>query len=727
MNNTLLSRITAVLCGAMIVFSGCGGKNPEASLPESGDHVENAIPTAAPLPEKAVYEDADIGVSYAFRTEGKYISIYNGSEFVPTYLNGVNIGSGIPGRFPGELAIDEPTYYRWFEEIRDMNCNTIRVYTTMKPDFYNALYRFNRTSDQKLYLIMGVWYDEETVLETGDAYQILEGAEKEAKEQIDIIHGDCVIEQRRGRAYGTYDKDVSEYVLGWILGIESDAVFVSTTNELHGEITSYEGEYLEVDNTDAFHAFLCEFGDETIRYETEKYGMQRPLSWANWPTADELTHPDEPLQDREDAVSINIEKIHAKDSFACGLFASYHVYPYYPDFMMLEDTYVNYRDADGEINTYEAYLKDLLSLHDIPVMVAEFGVPASRGCTHVNKFSNYNQGHLTEEEQGAALADMAEDIFETGYCGGLVFTWQDEWFKRTWNTMDYTDPDRRAYWSDIQTSEQNFGLLAFDPGVVHTKILLDGKTDDWEGKDPLTEADGVKLFAESDEKYLYLCIMGDSLKPGEERVVIPLDITPKSGSDSYKDYHFDRKADFVIDLNGPEDSTVLVHAYYDRYAAVFGPYDDLYDHQGYDNINSTKFVPIYLCLNRTQTIPSTGEVKHAEHMDTGALLYGNGDPDSKDYNSLSDFIFGKNAIEIRIPWELLSFRDPSTKEVEDDFYMNGQLSGLNIEGIYLGLNTGSSAGNAAFYTWENWDEPSWHERLKKSYYILGGKFEELVL
>ena len=90
---------------------------------------------------------------------------------------------------------------------------------------------------------MGVWYDEDKVLETSDAFDVLDYAIDEAKEQIDIIHGDCKIDKRPGRAYGSYDKDVSDYVLGWILGIESDALFVGTTNDLYPDLKSYEGEY----------------------------------------------------------------------------------------------------------------------------------------------------------------------------------------------------------------------------------------------------------------------------------------------------------------------------------------------------------------------------------------------------------------------------------------------------------------------------------------------------
>jgi hypothetical protein len=87
--------------------------------------------------------------------------------------------------------------------------------------------------------------------------------------------------------------------------------------------------------------------------------------------------------------------------------------------------------------------------HRLPVLIAEFGVPGSRGLTHKNPFG-WNQGFLSEDEQGKIISRLFEDIMAEKLLGGLVFTWQDEWFKRTWNTVDYDNPDRRPYWSNAQ-------------------------------------------------------------------------------------------------------------------------------------------------------------------------------------------------------------------------------------------------------------------------------------
>ncbi len=723
---TILVAVSGtVLVGVILLMVPRGG--PPSGTPEATEQDKSVTENndTSDIKEERQTQADPGGIT--FKAKGSYFYLCDGEKETPIYLNGVNIGTGIPGHFPGELAINQETYLRWFREIGDMGCNCIRVYTTMMPGFYEALYAYNKTAENPLYLLMGVWYDEEEILASEDAFQIMEGAIAEAEEQIDIIHGDCKIDERVGKAYGIYSADVSPYVIGWILGIESDAPFVDGTNEQHPDITYYEGEYLSMkEEGAAFDAFLCEFGDRTIAYEMEKYGTQRPVSFTNWPTADDLSHPEDPTPDKEDAVTINVERFRPESGFTAGLFASYHVYPYYPEFMAVQTSYAEYKNAKGETDPYEAYLKDLRAIHTMPVLVAEFGVPASRGCTHTNPVTGFNQGHLTEKEQGEMLAKMAETIFANDYCGGLVFTWQDEWFKRTWNTMDYTDPDRRAFWSDMQTSEQNFGLISFDPGQSRMVVLVDGDDEDWQGIEPLAEAGGISLYAQYDPRYLYLRVAGEGFNPAQEDIVIPVDVTPASGAFQYEPYTFDHGADFVILLSGKEDSKVLTQSYYDRYAFMYTNYDPEFKDLPIPEKDSTEFRPIYLMLNRELIFPD-GHTRPTERLDTGALRYGNGAPGTDNYDSLTDFCYGKDFVEMRIPWSLLSFRDPSTKEVEADFWKNETLTGVTVPEIYFGLCRGTDCAPMQPYTWENWDLTVTHERKKQSYDILKACFEKLKL
>jgi len=70
--------------------------------------------------------------------------------------------------------------------------------------------------------------------------------------------------------------------------------------------------------------------------------------------------------------------------------------------------------------------------------------------------------------------------------------------------------------------------------------------------------------------------------------------------------------------------------------------------------------------------------------------------------------------------------DPSTKMVMNDLHLNG-IQPVKTDGIYAGVGIlGKNDANLAmnFYTWQDWDVPVYHERLKPSYYILKDAFNQ---
>lgn len=564
------------------------------------------------------------GVNCYFKTQGKYLGVYNGTEFEDIYLKGVNMGLGKPGYFPGEAAITKEEYALWFKQISEMNANCIRVYTVQPPEFYEAFYEFNQVSEKPLYLFHGTWYDETRLVETADAFdpEMYSILEQDMRNTVDLLHGNCTIEEQAGKAYGTYRYDVSSYVIGWILGIESDAAFVSTTNECHPDIHSYEGVYISADHLEPFEVFWAQTGDYILNYEMERYGMQRPLSYSNWPTADILEHPSETMAE-EYSVDLNVENLEVSDAFFCGMFASYHIYPYYPNFLYTELEYSRYRDEEGKINTYKAYLEDLMEVHHIPVVVAEFGIPVSRGMTHANIYTGFDQGNKSETQQGEMLVSMMEDIYDTGYAGGIVFTWQDEWFKRTWNTENYTNPDRRAYWCDMMTCEQHFGLLDFVAGEGKETAVIDGDDSDWDAGDILLETQDAVLSVKHDCTYLYLMVKMEDADYGADKLMIPFDITPNSGSLVYEDKKLGAPADFMLVIDGQENTQMLVQSYYDLYQFEYDKYDrEIKTTAEMREKDNNLFQPIYYLVERELVLQDRVEVIPLQRFPAGKLVFG---------------------------------------------------------------------------------------------------------
>lgn len=95
-----------------------------------------------------------------------------------------------------------------------------------------------------------------------------------------------------------------------------------------------------------------------------------------------------------------------------------------------------------------------------------------------------------------------------------------------------------------------------------------------------------------------------------------------------------------------------------------------------------------------------------------------------------------DVLEVRIPWMMLGFSDPSRHEVWDNLYAAEEISPIKTERlrVYPALidADGRPADDSAAieplaYEWDDWDEPNFHERAKKSYDILREAFvdEEL--
>ena len=153
------------------------------------------------------------------------------------------------GRFPGRVRpIGYDTYFDWLTQIGEMGSNVVRVYTPQAPVFYQALYEYNRVAATPLYLMQGVYMDEEDVVKYGDVFNpqstTLADMRQDIVDCVNMLRQRGVIGAKAGKASGVYRYDVSQYVIGWILGIECEAYLVSGTNDAHPEIKDFKGEYV---------------------------------------------------------------------------------------------------------------------------------------------------------------------------------------------------------------------------------------------------------------------------------------------------------------------------------------------------------------------------------------------------------------------------------------------------------------------------------------------------
>ena len=330
---------------------------------------------------------------------------------------------------------------------------------------------------------------------------------------------------------------------------------------------------------------------------------------------------------------------------------------------------------------------------------------------------------LTEEEQGQRLVEVSRALEADGWAGGFVSTWQDEWERRSWNTAFAAVPTEHFLWHDLQTNSQNYGLMAFAPGE-EAVCILDGDPSEWKTEDLLLERDGLRLSARYDAEGLYLLLEGISR---EEPVYLPLDISPEMGSRScdHPDLAFSRDVDFLLCVDGTDNSRLLVQERWDPLRERF-----LYETAGDDPFldfpeqDSGVFVPIGMAVQNPLLVetltPETRVLQRLGVWETGNLTHGNGNSEVENYNSLADFCFGTGCVEIRLPWLLLNVGAPASLLIHRDYYQHYGVEFKQIRDIWIGAAWDGEENGIPMESFrlKSWKSLEYRERLKESYYIM---------
>ena len=700
----VVAAVTAAMALAVAVAtSGCGSVSA-AQSPTAGSW--------APRPDERA------GLSRLAFTKGDklYLQTAGGRR---SFIAGVNLGSTIPGTQPGELAVSAADYRRWFPQMAALGLRAVRVYTILPPCFYKELAAYNASHpDVPLYLVQGVWIPEEEFLAGGDLFApaVRDGFAREIDDAVRAVHGELRRTELRGVAHGAWTADVSRWLLAYSLGVEWDPRATRASDEKNAGRPAFRGDFFSstagASPTETWLAMALDrcASDEAAR------GLTVPLTFTNWPTTDPLHHPDEPLA-QEDLVSVDAGHIRAGKAWPAGFFASYHAYPYYPDFMRHEPALQRYR-YQGRSDPYAGYLAALRSHHaGTPVMITEFGVPSSIGTAHAGPLGR-SQGDHSEQQAMAIDADLLRIIREQGCAGGFVFEWADEWFKFTWNTIDYELPgERRQLWVNPLTNEEQFGLVATDPGAQPV-VTVDGDGSEWlsNGSQVIEESRGAlrEVRAVKDEGYLYLrLVLDDPSVWQRQAVTIGIDVLPGGNVGLPGLPHVDPGADYAVVLGPGRRGSSLVAASGDPFWAMYGRDRHFLHHErpafpaggGVGAWNLQRQI-----TNRPLVVPSTGERLPAESFDVGTLRFGTADPADPRFDSRVTWA-ASDCIEIRLPYQLIGFSDPSSLKglvVRSD----GSVTTAPVGRVDLDIAVGDEVSATRGYAWDPWQSVAWHERQK---------------
>ena len=697
------------------------------------------------------------------RTRGQRFEIATASGWKPFYPQGVNWGVALPGRYPSEFPTDSARYAGWLDTLAAMNANTVRVYTILPPAFYRALRGWNTTHPERaIWLLHGVW----TELPPGhdfehpawkDAFQV------EMRRVVDLVHGAATIPPATGHAAGRFDADVSPWTLGYIIGREWEPFAVKAFDAGKPRGT-YRGRFLTLSAGPAMDLWMARQCDFMLSYEAATYNALRPIAYTNWPTLDPLTHPTEATTVEEsrwrrrsgrgseskkveyenDVIGLDPNLIQPTTANPAGWFASYHAYPYYPDFMMHDPGYAKAHSSEGR-SSYFGYLGELVQHHKaIPVLIAEYGVPSSRGTAHLHP-QGWSHGGHDERAMAAVDARLTRDIREAGAAGAVLFAWMDEWFKKNWIVIDYEIPlDNTRLWHNLMDAEQNYGIMGMYAGDERTTPKLGGDIRRWRRLPSVQRARDSSTSGPRhiqmgwDESFYYI---GVELPPSRfpwDSLGIQLAIDtylPRVGQHRLpiSGVRSEIGFEFLIDLVRPDSARVFVTPEYNRHDSRIDPRtgDDFGRFSRRPvvtrNRDDGRFDSLFVITNRAR-FGRDGSFFPAGRYDRGRLVHG-----TEAASTTADWYLDdrEGMLQLRIPWDLLNVTDPSTRTLLFDQRTNGDFGTAAAGEFHAGvviyrkgkkpaveaalpeLRQGAwAASGFVGWRWSGWTEPRYHSRLK---------------
>ena len=676
-----LSRaVAAACCLALVsVLPGC-------SQGESSDEGTDW----APRPESV----GGLSVLAASDASGYRLHTASGDK---GFLPGVNLGSTTPLHQPGEIGhIGAEQYGTWLRGMGDLGVRVVRIYTLPPPVFYDELRSYNLAhKDSPIYLFQGIYLPNEEYIEKGRTLydrEIDHSFAEEIEDISDAVHGDLTRSASPGRAGGTYGTDVSPWLAGWIVGVEWDPQGVTRTDRVRADAPYTKGRFFRATpGSTATERWIARHMDALAGHEADR-GTSTPIAMANWPTGDPLDHPEEPLA-YEDTISVDANHVLPTRRWPGGTFASFHAYPYYPDFQRYEPG-IQDEEWNGKKDPYAGYvvsLRDHYARH-MPLMVTEFGVPASLGTAHYGNLGRDQGGH-SEQEALSMDADMMRMLHAKGIAGAFIFVWEDEWFKRTWNTTEHQDPERRQLWHDPLTNEQWFGLVATDPDPVADAAV--------EVEPPSGPLEYLYIWA--DASWVHVDVtMRDALP---DRLRLEADVVPGKNRADYR----------VLVDRGADSARLEVRRALDvmRLDTSEEPY------------HPEAAAPWHLFRLLTNRSFIVDGVEHpAEYQDVGDLHRGTWDPADDDFDSTSTWRVDEahRTVSLRIPWSMLGMADPSSRLALGE---GKPAAMVPIKGIGFDLDVDGTAQHVDF-AWPKWNYTGFTAREKAGIGVVGEALGDLA-
>ncbi len=303
------------------------------------------------------------------------------------------------------------------------------------------------------------------------------------------------------------------------------------------------------------------------------------------------------------------------------------------------------------------------------------------------------------------------------------------------------------------TNESHFGVLGMYPSKDDT-IHIDGDASDW---DKLDNGDKTKLelqsegfneiWATHDEGYLYLLVnFSESLEFSNHSIYLGFD-TLKGGNrhaPQLQGKTLDEGLETLIELGDEDEGRMMIASNYDFHTRYYGHLSKIlaFDPKELQD-DSGLFKPWKLVVNYLLEHPDARFDHPFGDIDVGDLRRGTSNPQDPNYNSKAMWQVKGNTLEIRIPWMLLGFSDPSSlSAISYTDTGTKEFESVKVEGVRLvpwivskdsqkviGLEGSDPypVSKLPFYAWDRWEDVDvdYVERPKQSYYTMQKAMREV--
>lgn len=582
-------------------------------------------------------------------------------------IKGVELDSSYGPHRGTDFPIETEKWQQWFDMIHEMGANTIRVSTVMNATFYQALYDYNETRDDPLYLIQGirVSYDEVTGDENSDRMRFYSLLKEDARDVIDIIHGRNLIFTNERKGSGWYRFDLSPYVIGYLIGDEWNQDMISYLDHtLNDDNTRFTGQYIQtVPEATSFEKLMAALVDDMLRYESNKYQTQRPIAVNSTFVMDPFEYPSHIKQQIGKINHFTMDHFISTAEHLSGLFAGYS-YEEWPEEAL------QFIDTDSSRVTINDYLRELNDTHDMPVIVSSFGYPSE---TYINQAYN----------QGDQLIEALTMFQASGFNGAIIRSFQDVWDRRNLTTAFMYDLQQIHEWPDALTPNQHYGLIGYRPYRDDVLMTMDGDETDWADVALVSEADNHTIKVTRDHGYLYILVNSDAIQLNEP-LYFGFDFHPALGTAtiSQMDVTLTEPIEFFLGILPERGGVMRVINNYQASRQQFlervngvNPYVEL-----------PKTPPVFEVF----TVADRNSEISEENTETYTYPYTFRDVFPLGLNKAdneTDIHLGENQVELRIPYGLLNMYDPLKPTVHDDYYRHYGVEPINIDGFHLSMIT----------------------------------------